>query len=122
MITSTSHLTNTRSGELGSEPFGDCKPVAHEQHGAEADPLRACVVVSSVWLAKPCEYGATSDVRFAQSSQPIAGMRPTKHVGFPTPPPVSRPRVDERFAIRGAGRQNLWLRHLLLFMRWLVGL
>src|SRR6266481_4899268 len=59
----------------------------------------------------------------ARRSQPHCGdsfrrgTNPSSRVGFPSPPPVSFPTRDERFAIRGASSPNLWQRHPRLFMR-----
>ncbi|MDB6065450.1 MAG: hypothetical protein JWR26_1658 [Pedosphaera sp.] len=67
-------------------------------------------------------FGPDSRVRDARRSQPHCvsfrrGTNPSSRVGFPSPPPVSFPTHDERFAIRGACGPNLWPRHPRLFMR-----
>jgi hypothetical protein len=58
-------------------------------------------------------------------SQPLSGSfrrgtAPSSRVGFPSPPRVSFPTGDERFAFCGAVGPNLWPRHLRSFMRWLL--
>ena len=53
-------------------------------------------------------------------SQPHCGDAPSSRVGYPSPPPVSFPTGDERFAIRGVSDPNLWPRHPRLLARGLL--
>jgi hypothetical protein len=90
------------------------------QTDGTADLWAGRVVARRFGFPSPASWAPRKDVRFAHSSQPAEEMRAASRVGFPSPPRVSRPKETIAVAICGAAGPNLWPRHLLLFMRWLL--